>query len=150
MAYTANSTKLYYKVGAATPVEVALLMEVPELGGAPEKIDVTTLSSKSKAYIPGMKDFGDLVFKFLYETGADGNYMQMQELETGCDVNDDATIPTFQIIYPDNTAHEFKAVPALKMDAGAINGALTFSATMTLLGDTGIQMTTPFANLPQA
>ena len=53
---TANNTKISYKSGAeaATFTELEYLMEVPEFGGAPEKIDVTTLSDKVKKYVPGI------------------------------------------------------------------------------------------------
>jgi hypothetical protein len=104
-------------------------MEVPEFGGAPEKIDVTTLSDTSKRYIPGIKDFGDLVFKFLYEKTR--NYDLLAGLANAYKEGDDATIPTFKLEYPDDTTHEFRAIPSVKMDAGAINGALTFTATMS-------------------
>ena len=66
---SANSTKISYKTGSgdsATFKELEFLMEVPEFGGAPEKIDVTVLSDKVKKFVPGTVDLGDLVFKFLY------------------------------------------------------------------------------------
>jgi len=58
MPYSANETKLSYKVKSeGSFVEIPHLMEVPELGGTPEKIDVTTLSDRAKRYIPGIKDY---------------------------------------------------------------------------------------------
>jgi len=127
---TANNTTLSYKIGEEIEfTELDLLMEVPELGGAPEKIDVTVLSDKVKAYVPGIKDLGDLVFKFLYDNSSDeANYRVLRKMEK------DNTVATFQIVYPDKTAHQFDAIPSVKMDAGTINGALTFSATMMTQG----------------
>jgi len=113
-------------------------MEVPEFGGAPEKIDVTSLSDTSKKYIPGIKDYGDLVFKFIYDnTNATANYRVLKGMD------DNGTTAEFKLEYPDGSAHVFSAIPAVKMDAGAINGALTFSATMMLQSD--IEMTPPTA-----
>ena len=131
MPYSANQTKLSYKVGnAASFTEIPYLMEVPEMGGAPEKIDVTTLSDMVKKYIPGIKDYGDLVFKFLYDNAdATANYRVLKGLD------DAGTIATFELAYPDDTAHQFDAIPSVKIDAGAINGALTFSVTMLLQSD---------------
>ena len=137
---TANNTKISYKSGAeaATFTELEYLMEVPEFGGAPEKIDVTTLSDKVKKYVPGIKDLGDLVFKFLYDNSSEtANYRVLKKME------DDGTAATFKIEYPDGTAHQFDAIPAVKMDAGTLNGALTFSATMVLQSD--ITVTNPTA-----
>ncbi len=147
MAYSANQTKISYKVGTGTFAPIPYLMEVPEFGGAPEKIDVTTLSDNVKKFLPGIKDLGDLVFKFLYDNSSEtANYRVFKQLEddyNAAAVKDDSVVPVFQITYPDNTSHEFKAVPCAKMDAGAINGALTFSVTMVLLDD--IAVTNPTA-----
>ena len=137
--FTANNTKMLYRTGqVGTFTELEYLMEVPELGGAPEKIDVTVLSDSVKKFVPGIKDLGDLIFKFLYDNAsATSNYRVLKGFE------DSGETVTFQIEYPDGTGHEFDAVPAVKMDAGAINGALTFSATMVLQSD--ITVTNPSA-----
>jgi len=138
MAYSANQTKLSYKTTGTTFTEILYLMEVPEFGGTPEKIDVTTLSDTSKKYIPGIKDYGDLVFKFLYDnTAANSNYRVLKGMDDSC------ATASFKLEYPDGSAHVFDAIPSVKMDAGAINGALTFSATMILQSD--INMTLPTA-----
>lgn len=131
MAYSANQTKFLYKdAAAANFTEIQYLMEIPELGALPEKVDVTTLSDPVKKYVPGIKDYGDLVFKFLYENkDAASNYKIFKTLE------DAGKTATFQIKYPDNTLHQFDAIPAVKMDAGTVNGALTFSVTMLLQSD---------------
>ena len=128
---TANNTKISYKLNSASSfTELEYLMEVPEFGGAPEKIDVTTLSDKVKKYVPGIKDLGDLVFKFLYDNSSEtANYRVLKSMENA------GTAVTFQILYPDGTAHQFDAIPSVKMDAGTLNGALTFSATMILQSD---------------
>ena len=136
---SANSTKISYKTGSddsAVFKELEFLMEVPEFGGAPEKIDVTVLSDKVKKFVPGTVDLGDLVFKFLYDnSSADSSYRVLKGLA------DAGTAATFQLTYPDGTAHEFDAVPAVKMDAGTLNGALTLSCTMVLQSD--IKVTNP-------
>jgi len=139
MAYSANQTKISYKASSVSAfAEIPYLMEIPELGGAPEKIDVTTLSDTAKKYIPGIKDYGDLVFKFLYDNSStSANYRVLKGLD------DAGTTATFKIDYPDGTAHQFDAIPSVKLDSGAINGALTFSATMLLQSD--IEITNPTA-----
>ena len=127
--YSANGTKLMHKVNGED-VQIQFLMEVPEFGGTPEKIDVTSLSDTTKSYITGIKDYGDLVFKFLYDNSSDkANYRVLKKYETN------NTAAEFTLVYPDGTGHQFTATPAVKMDAGAINGALTFSCTLTLQGE---------------
>ncbi|MDR1628875.1 MAG: hypothetical protein LBS36_01475 [Oscillospiraceae bacterium] len=50
--------------------------------------------------------------------------------------NRETAAPTkFKLTYPDGSSHTFSAVPFVKMGAGAINGALTFSVTMILQSD---------------
>lgn len=110
--YSANNTKISYKSGEAEFTQLDYLMEVPEFGGTPEKIDVTVLSDSVKKYVPGIKDLGDLVFKFLYDNSSEtSNYRVLKGL---ADAN---TAATFKIEYPDGTGHQFDAVPAVKMDA---------------------------------
>lgn len=134
---TTVETKLNYKAGEATEFkEIELLMEVPELGGDPEKIDVTTLSDKVKKYMPGVKDLGDLAFKFLYDNSEEtSNYRVLKGLE------ENNSIATYQVMYPDGTAHEFDAYVNVKMDAAAVNAALAFTATFSLQSE--IKTTSP-------
>lgn len=54
------------------------------------------------------------------------NYRILKGLENN------GTKATFKLEYPDGTAHQFDAIPGVKMDAGTLNGALTFSTTMIL------------------
>ena len=126
-----KDTTLKYKTGAITEfTEIPDLMEVPELGGDPEKVEVTTLKDSVKKYIAGVRDLGDLAFKFLYDnSGAGSNYRILKGLQTA------STLTTFQVEYPDGTAHQFDAYVSVKMDSGAVNSALTFVATMLLQSD---------------
>lgn len=125
-----KDTSLSYKVGLGTYAELAGLLEVPELGGAPEKIDTTTLADAYRQNIPGIRDMGDLVFKFLYDnSGATANYRVLKGLQA------DESLATFKVEYPDGTAHEFDAYVTVSMDSAAVNGALTFSATLMLQSD---------------
>ena len=130
MAYSANKTTLSYRTGTSGAfILIPNLMEVPEFGGTPEKIDVTTLGNHSKRYIPGIRDYGDLVFQFLYDNSEGGNFRTLRKL------SEKREAVQFQLTYPDNTAHQFLAQLSVKMDAGTVNGALTFRATMLLQSD---------------
>ena len=134
MAYSVNQTTLSYRTNTSGAFTlIPNLMEVPDFGGTPEKIDVTTLGDRGRRFIRGTKDFGDLVFRFLYDNADGGNYRILRKL------SEQTKAVTFQLTYPDGTAHEFKAQPSVRMDAGTVNGALTFSATMLLQSD--IEMT---------
>ena len=123
-----NETKISYKEGKMTDYkEIELLMEVPEIGGDPEKIDVTTLSDKHKKYIPGISDLGDLNFVFLYDNStATSNYRELKKLQ------DENKIASFKVEYPDGSGHEFDAYVSVKIAGGGVNTAKTFTASMFL------------------
>lgn len=130
-------TKISYKpTGGAAFKKLDGLQEVPELGGDPEKIDVTTLEDKVKKYIPGVRDLGDLAFKFLYDNAtATSNYRVLRGIQ------DSGKAATFKVEYPDGTGHQFDAYVNVKMDSAAINAALTFTVSMSLQSD--ITVTNP-------
>lgn len=129
----------YDKTGAGTTyTDLTLLMEVPEMGGTSEKVDVTVLSDGVKKYIDGIRDFGDLAFKFLYDNSEESSsYRVLKGLEG-------QTTPTkFQVSLPDGTKFAFSGFVSVKLDSAAVNAALTFTATIALNSD--IEVTNPTA-----
>ena len=62
--------------------EIPDLQEIPDLGGDVDTVEVTTLADGAKRYIKGIKDYGDLAFKFLYDNSTDtSNYRVIRDLE---------------------------------------------------------------------
>lgn len=132
-----KDTTLSVKTGSgSTFTELEYLMEVPEMGGDPEKVDVTTLKDSVKKYIPGIRDLGDLSFKFLYDNStANSNYRTLRGLQ------ESNKAASFKVTYPDGSTHGFDAYVSVKMDSGAVNSALTFTVNMSLQSD--ITVTNP-------
>ena len=116
--------------------EVPNLQEIPSLGGSPEKVDVTTLADSAYHYINGIKDFGDLDFKFLYDNSdASSNYRVLK----GCESEDKVSI---KIELPDaltssgtGTTFVFDAGVSVSLDDAAVNAALTFTCSCALQSD---------------
>lgn len=122
-----------YKKGSSFVV-IPDLMEVPEIGGTPEQVDVTTLADGAKRYIAGIKDFGDLQFKFLYDnSGADSSFRIMAGLEAS------EAIGEFKVTLPDGTAFAFSGSVSNKLDSVGVNAPLTFTATLSLNSDISIE-----------
>lgn len=120
-----KDTELHYKNGGSTFKRVDHLMSVPELGGDPEKVEVTTLQDATRKYIEGVKDPGDLAFQFLYDNDtATSNFRVLKGLE--------GTTTDFKVVFPDGSEWAFSAQVSVKIDAGGVNEALTFTATMML------------------
>lgn len=127
--------KLSYKK-QSTYEEILNLQECPDLGGTVEKVDVTVLADGNKKYINGVKDFGDLAFKFLYDnSGATSNYRIVRGLEEAGSVVD------WKVTFPDNTEFAFSGEVTTSIDGASVNNAITFTANITLNSD--ITVTNP-------
>lgn len=106
------------------------LQEVPDLGGSAEKVDVTTLADGNYKYINGIKDFGDLEFKFLYSnTGTESNYRICRGLEEA------GKVVEWKVEFPDGTSFEFSGEPSTTIDGQSVNSAITFTLNITLNSD---------------
>lgn len=124
---------LSYKKTGSTYTEIANLQECPELGGTAENVEVTTLADGNKKYIKGIKDFGELAFKFLYDnSGAESNYRVVRGLEEA------GSIVDWKVTFPDNTSFAFSGEVTTAIDSAAVNAALTFTATITLNSDIAV------------
>ena len=110
-----------------TYVIIPDLQEVPDVGGPADKVDVTTLADGNYRYINGIKDFGDLAFKFLYDNaGETSNYRICRGLEEAGQVVD------WKMAFPDGTTFEFKGEPSTTIDGQSVNSAITFTLNITL------------------
>lgn len=121
------------------------LLEVPDIGGTTEKIDVTTLADTSRQYINGIKDYGELTFKFIYDglccDGNPGNSEKISNYQYLYSVFDQSgNEPNrWKIEYNGTPTRKFSftfdGYGSLTMDAMSVNSALTFTLTITLASD---------------
>lgn len=126
---------LSYKKNASYEV-LDGLQEVPSLGGTPDKVEVTTLADASRRYIKGIKDYGDLTFKFLYQNDTEtSNFRVLRGLE------ESGKIVEWKVDFPDGTGFAFSGECTVAPSDGAVNGAITFNLTISLNSD--ITVTNP-------
>ena len=117
-------TLSYILVDVATPLTD--LLEIPELGGKADKVEVTSLSDTSKKYINGLVDYGDLEFKFLYDNStAESNYRVLKGMQTA------ETNEEFLITFPDTTEFAFSGEVSVTIDAAKPGDALQFTLSIT-------------------
>lgn len=136
----ANGAKLGHKATGTgtTYTDLKGLKEIPELGGEPEKVEVTTLADTAKQYEYGITDYGDLEFKFNYEnSSANSPYRVLRELA------EDKTKTDFELTLKDGTKFTWSAIPNVKLGGGGVNAAMEFTLTMALQSD--ITVTDPTA-----
>lgn len=116
MAVISKGITLAYKTGEAEFVELTNLQEIPELGGAAESIEITTLADPAHMYTDGIKNYGDsLAFKFLYEKE---QFEALNGLVESCD---------WKVTLPDGMACTFGGTGSVKLDGVGVNAALTYT-----------------------
>ena len=105
--------------------EIAGLTDIPDMGAAPEKLDVTTLADEYRQYINGVKDFGDLEFTFIYESGAEGNYAKLAAMEG-------AGVKECIVTFPDNSTFTFSGDISVRIVGVGVNAVITFVMSVAL------------------
>ena len=124
MAILSKGIKLAYSSsGTESYTDLTDLLEIPSLGGSVDKVDVTTLADASKKYINGIKDYGDLAFKFNY---AKEQFTTLNGL-TGS-VN-------FKVTLPDNTTATFSGEPSVSLEGVGVGAAMTYTLNISLDSD---------------
>ena len=95
------------------------LLEIPELGGEKEAIEITTLADAAHVYTDGLENYGDsLVFKFLYEKE---QFAKLSAL-TGA--------KQWSVALPDGSKCTFSGPGSVKLDGVGTNAALTYSLSV--------------------
>lgn len=124
MAILSKGIKLAYSsTGTETYTDLTDLLEIPSLGGSVDKVDVTTLADASKKYINGIKDYGDLAFKFNY---AKEQFTTLNGL-TGSIY--------FKVTLPDNTTATFSGEPSVSLEGVGVGAAMTYTLNVSLDSD---------------
>lgn len=99
------------------------LQAVPEVGGDPEQVDITTLEDATKKYISGIQDMDSLEFTFLYDKAV---FTKLKAVQTG------GKEATFELSYPDGAKCTFTGGVTVKMGAGEVNSAYQFTLSVTV------------------
>lgn len=127
---TTLNTTLHAKVGAGAYAELVGVLEIPEMLGKVEKIEKTTLKDTNKTYLRGLKDPGDLQFKFNFDnSGASTNFRVLKGYDTA------GTLVTFKVTYQDGTYIEFDAYVSVNVDSVKPNDKVTFTTTLMVNSD---------------
>lgn len=99
--------------------ELTNLMEIPDLGGEKESVEVTTLADAAHMYIDGLLNYGDsLPFKFLYEAA---QFTQLQA---------NTTTSQWKVTMPDGAACTFSGTGSVKLDGVGTNNVLTYTLSI--------------------
>ena len=127
--------KLGYK-NTSTYKDIPNLQSIPQLGGDPEKIDVTVLTDTAKRYINGLQDFDALEFVFLFDPDvSDGAWSTLSEMSRSDDKDWRVSIPKKNGSTTEYVTFSFTGQPSVKMNEVNVNEALTFTLSIQLSGE---------------
>ena len=115
--------------------ELEGLQAIPDLGGSAETVETTTLKNSNKTYIPGIKDFGELEFTFLYDNSEGSTFRTMRAIE------ESNSQGHFKVVLPDSTTFAFSGKVVTKIAGVGVGEAITF--TLTIVADSDITVTNP-------
>ena len=95
------------------------LMEIADLGGDTEAIEITTLADAAHMYTDGLKNYGDsLAFKFLYEK------------EQFTELNALSGSQSWKVELPDGAVCSFGGTCSVKLDGVGVNAVLTYTLSI--------------------
>lgn len=99
--------------------ELKDLMEIPELGGDVDAIEITTLADSAHMFTDGLKSYGDsLAFKFLYK---------QEQFST---LNSLTGSHTWKVELPDGASCSFGGSCSVKLDGAGVGAALTYTLSV--------------------
>lgn len=117
-------------IGASnTKTRVGRLTSLGEIAPTAEAIDVTTLESGWKAYIPGCRDAGEVELKGFHDPDDAGQAALAAALGTGA-------LLDLEAAFPDGSRALFSGfVKKYAVGAAEVDNALGFTATLRLSGE---------------
>ena len=125
--------ELGYKTSGSgeTYTKIAGLQEFPDIGGAPEQIDITTLDDAMMHYMNGLKDVGSMEFTFLYDKqdNATSNYQIL------CGLEDAGNVVSWEVKLPTGTKFHWDGEVAVTLSGDGVNAALHFVANIGVATD---------------
>ena len=125
--------ELGYKTSGAgeTYTKVAGLQSIPDIGGAPEQLDITTFDDTMMHYMNGLKDVGSMEFTFLYDKqdNASSNF------QTLCGLEDAGNVVSWEIKLPNGTKFHWDGEIAVTLSGAGVNEPLHFTANIGVSTD---------------
>lgn len=136
MEILSKGTKLAYATSKSGSYSVLYgLQSTPDMGGDPEKVDVTNLNDGAKRYIKGIKEYGDLDFGFYYNSADDNPNVGESEVAAAYStlraLDAAGTDVWFKLTYPDGTGFMWFGSVSVKRSSAEVNGALKFTLRTT-------------------
>ena len=127
-----NGAKLSYKTSSSgSYTDMVGIVEMPDIGGDPNKVDHSALDDEYKQYEVGQKDPGELAFKFRYRSAAEKTQFSTMRTQEAS-----GTILYFKVTLFDGMTVEFQGSVATKLlTAGGPDTPVNWQLTIGLASD---------------
>lgn len=143
MAILSNKAFLMREAnGTSTFTKVIDITSIPDLGGAPDQIDVTTLSDLQTRNINGIQTVSALEFGAWYDKD---KYAELEAIEEADRDKTQAQLDTYQVWFGENGVHgKFEWQGKLNVYVGSVesNAAVPMTVTISDEGVTALHMVT--------
>lgn len=141
MAILSNKAYLMRKAnGGSTFSKLIDITSIPDLGGAPDQIDVTTLSDTQTRNINGIQSVSALEFGAWYDKD---KYAELQAIEDADRDKTQAQLDTYQVWFGDNGVYgKFEWQGKLSVYVGSVesNAAVPMTVTVSDEGENALRM----------
>ena len=139
IALLTNKTFLMHKNAEGKWAKLVDITKYPQIGGEPERIEVTRLTDTKKRYINGLQDSQSLGFEANY---LKEDYAKLNELA--------GSLETFRLCFGDNLGTdgcwEWSGKLSVTISEGESNAARKMSFTISDEGETEISEVEPLAS----
>ena len=146
MAILSNKAYLMRKPNGSSTFEKLLdITSIPDLGGAPDQIDVTTLSDLQTRNINGIQSISALEFGAWYDRD---KYVELEAIEAADRNKLQSELDTYQVWFGENGIYgKFEWDGKLTVYVGAVesNAAVPMTITISDEGVEGLHMARPFS-----
>ena len=132
MAISTYGVQLMYKGTGSTYAKLVDIKDFPDLGGAPEMLETTTLSNKMQTYIPGIQSSDALEFT---ANSTKTDYDKIVALK------DEQTFAIYLGNEGDAGKFYFKGTPSVRVNGGGVNEVVNM--TISIAPSTEITTTEP-------
>ena len=127
-----NGAKLSYKTSSSgSYTDMVGIVEMPDIGGDPSKVDHSAIDDEYKQYETGQKDPGELAFKFRYRSAAEKTQFSTMRTQEAA-----GTILYFKVTLFDGMTVEFQGSVATKLlTAGGPDTPVNWQLSIGLASD---------------
>lgn len=140
MAILSNKAYLMRKSGGGSFSKLVDITSIPDLGGAPDQIDVTTLSDLQTRNINGIQTVSALEFGAWYEKNT---YSALAAIASADRDKTQSQLDTYQIWFGENGVHgKFEWQGKLSVYVGSVesNAAVPMTITISDEGEDALHM----------